>query len=291
VADALERGATLADAMASAGTLVPRQAMLKIRVGQDAGNLPEALREAGQADLAVDSVRAQLGGKLMYIGLIALFGVGVFVFVTKRIIPSFEKIFKDSATQLPAVTRFFISACHATMQFWPLTILPLFLLLLYLVAFAVAGFDANFPILRRLVRRLDTAGILESLALVTSRRRPLTEGILTLAVHYPKLTVRRGLAQTFTAIHAGANWIDSLLGQRLIRPADAAILRAAERAGNLPWALREVADGNRRRFNYRVYVLLQWLFPLAVLLVGLTVALLAAACFTPLVALLQRLAG
>jgi type II secretory pathway component PulF len=291
VADYLEGGATLADAMASAGRLVPRQAMLKIRIGQDVGSLPQALRGTEQTDVAVDSVRAQLGAKLMYLGLVAWFGMGVFVFVAWKIIPSFEKIFKDFGTQLPAVTRLFVAVCRVTLDFWPLWILPLFLVLLYLLAFAIAGFEANFPILRGLTRRLDTAAILEALALVIERQRPMTQGILTLAMHYPKRTVRRRLDRAFAAIHAGADWIDSLLAQRLIRPADAAVLRAAERAGNLPWALREVAEGNRRRFNYRVYVLLQWLFPLVILLVGLTVALFVAACFTPLVTLIQKLTG
>jgi type II secretory pathway component PulF len=109
-------------------------------------------------------------------------------------------------------------------------------------------------------------------------------------MHYPKGWVRRRLDRVFTTVCAGADWIDSLRAQGLIRPADSAVLRAAERVGNLPWAMREVAESNRRRFNYRVYVLLQVLFPLVILLVGLTVAVFAAAYFTPLVTLIQRLA-
>ena len=168
--------------------------------------------------------------------------------------------------------------------------MPLFLVPLYVLAWAMAGFEANFPVLRRLAARLDAAAILESLALVTERQRPLTEGIVAMAIHYPKDWVRHRLDRVLGAVRAGVNWIDSLRAQRLIRPADAAVLRAAERVGNLPWALREVAESNRRRFDYRVYVLLQWLFPLAILLVGLTVAVYAAACFTPLVTLIQRMA-
>jgi len=290
VADYLECGATLPDAMGSAGRLVPPQTLLKIRLGQDLGSLPQALREAGRTELAADSTRAQLGAKLIYVGCLATVMVPMFVFIMWKITPSFEKIFKDFNTHLPVVTEVFISVCHAALDFWFLWIVPLFLVPLYVLAWAMAGFEANFPVLRRLAARLDTAAILESLALVTERQRPLTEGIVALAIHYPKGWVRRSLDRTLAAIRAGADWIDSLRAQGLIRPADSAVLRAAERVGNLPWAMREMAEGNRRRFNYRTYVLLQWLFPLAILLVGLTVALYAAACFTPLVTLIQRLA-
>jgi len=290
VAAYLESGATLPDALVSAGNLVPRQALLKIRIGQDTGRLPQALRETAQTEAASDSVRAQLSGKLIYLGFLALFMAQVLVFVMWRIAPSFEKIFKDFNTHLPVVTRVFISVCNAALDFWFLWIVPLFLVPLYVLAWAIAGFEANFPILRRLAARLDTAEILESLALVTERQRPMTQGLLALAMHYPKGWVRRRLDRVFTTVCAGADWIDSLRAQGLIRPADSAVLRAAERVGNLPWAMREVAESNRRRFNYRVYVLLQVLFPLVILLVGLTVAVFAAAYFTPLVTLIQRLA-
>ena len=58
VADYLESGATLPDALASAGKLVSRRALFKIRLGHDAGSLPEALREAGQMEIAADSCAA-----------------------------------------------------------------------------------------------------------------------------------------------------------------------------------------------------------------------------------------
>ncbi len=143
-----------------------------------------------------------------------------------------------------------------------------------MLAWAVAGFDANFLVLRGLAARLDRAAVFESLALVTGRQRPMTQGILSLATYYPKDWVRRRLSRAFTAIHAGGSWIDALRAQRLMGAADAAVLAAAQRAGNLPWALREVAESNRRRFTYRLYIFMQVAFPLAILSVGAAVGVL-----------------
>ena len=228
-------------------------------------------------------------GRLVYLIVVGLFLLQIAIYVMWKIVPSFEKIFKDFHADLPLVTRSVISVSHALLDFWFLWLAPLLFLLPYLLAWAVAGFEANFLFLRRLAARLDTAAILESLALVTGRQRPMTQGIVALAMHYPKSWVRRRLAQAFTAVHAGEDWIDSLRAQRLIGARRRGGPRAAERAGNLPWALREVAESNRRRFTYRVYVLLQVLFPVVILLLGLTVALFAAGLFTPLVTLIQKL--
>ena len=71
--------------------------------------------------------------------------------------------------------------------------------------------------------------------------------------------------------------------------ADRAVLAAAQRAGNLAWALREMADGMRRRVAYRLQAWIQILFPTAVVSLALVVMFFWAAFFLPLIALIQRL--
>jgi type II secretory pathway component PulF len=68
------------------------------------------------------------------------------------------------------------------------------------------------------------------------------------------------------------------------------VLEAAERAGNLSWALRELAEGSERRLGYRMQALAQVLFPLIVILIGGIVFLLAVAYFSPLIRLVEELA-
>jgi len=59
--------------------------------------------------------------------------------------------------------------------------------------------------------------------------------------------------------------------------------------GNLPWAMREMADSNRRRFAYRLNAILQVLFPLTLGIIGLVVCLYVTACFLPLITLIEGL--
>ena len=54
-------------------------------------------------------------------------------------------------------------------------------------------------------------------------------------------------------------------------PADHAVLQAAQRVGNLPWAMQEMADSARRRFFYRLQGIIQTVFPFAVVGFGSTI--------------------
>jgi type II secretory pathway component PulF len=87
----------------------------------------------------------------------------------------------------------------------------------------------------------------------------------------------------------GAHWIDALRRAKLISAADAAVLAAAQRAGNLPWALEEMADSVIRRQSYRLQVAMNLIFPPALLAVGATIGLFAIGLFMPLVTLVQAL--
>ena len=86
---------------------------------------------------------------------------------------------------------------------------------------------------------------------------------------------------------AGSDWRQSLLQTGLIRPADAAVLGAAEGVGNLPWALEEMADSALRRQIYRVQAALQVVFPVLLLGLGGIVGMFVVGLFVPLISLIQ----
>ena len=116
------------------------------------------------------------------------------------------------------------------------------------------------------------------------------DGIATLALSYPKADIRRCLTLTAFDIEAGGDWADSLARHSLIRQAEHAVLQAAQRANNLPWAMQEMADSARRRFFYKLQAIIQAVFPAGVICFGLMVMFIVVALFLPLVDLIQKLA-
>ena len=87
----------------------------------------------------------------------------------------------------------------------------------------------------------------------------------------------------------GADWIESLWRHRLIRATDAEVLASAAAVGNLGWALLELAETAERRLATRFQMVIQTLFPLVVVMLGMAVFVLAMAYFVPLVQLITEL--
>ena len=234
-----------------------------------------------------------LQGKIAYLLLLPAFGVLLGMFIMLKIVPPFEQMFSEFGMQLPTMTRWLIGVSHVSVNYWFL-LFPFYLLgpaLLFYLPIRYFGWtDWDLSGMGRLTRRLDSAEILDTLALVARQQQPLHQGIAALAHSYPKERIRLRLSQAATDIMLGSDWCESLRRHDLIRQPELAILQAAQRVGNLSWALAEMADSVRRRFAYRVQAVAQMLFPPIVILMGLVVLFIVVALFLPLVALISGLA-
>ena len=91
------------------------------------------------------------------------------------------------------------------------------------------------------------------------------------------------------AVRAGVDWREALHNARIITSAERALLNSAERAGKLPWALRQIALRREKRDVYRLFADVQVLFPIAILVFGGFVAFFVVSLFIPLVKLISAL--
>jgi general secretion pathway protein F len=293
LAELLAAGTPLPDAIELCPRLLPAYTLPMIRVGSQSGALAPALRQAATVHDQNAPLFMSLIGKISYLLLLPFFGCIVLAFVMTWIIPKFTVIFRDFNTALPPMTRCLIGASYFFINYWYL-FFPFFLLMAWLLVYAEIRYFGwtlwDIPLVRRLAQRLDSARILDGLAIVAGQQRPLGEGIATLAISYPKGDVRRRLALAVFDIEAGGDWADSLARHSLIRRADHAVLQAAQRAGNLSWAMQEMADSARRRFFYKLQAIVQAVFPAVLICFGLAVMYIVVALFMPLVALIQKVA-
>jgi type II secretory pathway component PulF len=136
---------------------------------------------------------------------------------------------------------------------------------------------------------LDGGIVMRCLALSVHQQRTMPEMIWLLAKLYPKRSVRKRLARAGHALNNGEHWCAALRRAKLIRACDVAILTAAERSGNLEWALDEMADSSIRRLAYRLRLAVNVLFPVVLVTFGMLTGFVVISLFMPLVSLITGL--
>ncbi|MBW3598265.1 MAG: type II secretion system F family protein [Planctomycetes bacterium] len=293
LAEALERGAPLPDALRFARSRLPLDAHLAAGVGWRVGALGAALGTAVDFREEFDlHLRAGIE-KFIYLCWVAAVGVMLATFIMIKIVPVYSAMFMEFDLELPGFTIALIDVSAAFINTWFLyapLVYSIVALALLTPFYYVGWLTWEPPLVRRLWRGVHTAWILQSLAVVVRRGRPIAEGLQLLAASYPRDYVAARLYSAFAAVENGEDWRRALQTQGLIRPTDAAVLLSGERAGNLAWTLEELAEGRLRRMSYRLRAAVSVLFPCIVLIVAAPVFFFAVGLFLPLIQLIRGLA-
>jgi general secretion pathway protein F len=290
LAELIRRGVGLPEALDSMPRLVPRSAALLIRMGSESGNLARGLREAVDSRSRQLPVLRSIAGRIAYLCWMVFVGIGIVGFVMYFIIPKFEAIFNDFGAELPEVTILMIRSSHVFVDY---TWVPTMAFLAFGIIMAIkllGGGDLSIPIVDRLLARRHTILILRSLVVVVEAGQPISSALFSLGQWYPTSWVRRKLKNAAIDVSRGHEWLDALSSTGLLSSSDVGVLASAQRAGNLAWALRELAETSERRWGYRLQAWTQVGFVLAMLVMGALVFLMAVAYFAPLTTLITRLA-
>jgi type II secretory pathway component PulF len=289
-----DSGRSVPEALESVRRVVSRDALLLARVGEQTGRLPQALRIAASSRSSQLPIWTAIATRLAYLLAMLLIRQSICGFMLYFIVPKFEAIFKDFGVPLPQSTILLTEGSHFIMKyrFFTAWIPPLELLLLIFLPFSFAGWvNDDVPLFDRFLKRRHMALILRALSLAVDAGKPIEVGLTTLASRYPTLWVRRKLIKVDDQVQLGESWISALERQGIIQTSDAQVLTSTSEVGNLGWALRELAETGERRLAFRFQAVIQTLFPLVVLGLGLVVMFVAVAFFSPLVVLLGRLSG
>jgi len=290
----LTEGVPLPAAIEEVPGVLPPEAVPLIRVGHDTGALPAAIDRAIESHNLFEPVWQSIVPKIGYVCLLPSVAIGIVLFIFLKIVPQYEKIFKDFGLRLPAITEWIIGAGSFLGQWWFL-FAPIWLLTIVLLFYSmlryVGWIRGDLPGMAWLTRRRHTATLLDAISLAARQQQPLSNAVRELAAGYPQRKIARRLWSAYDDMEAGGDVFESLYRHSLLEKSDLALLRAAMRNGNLAWAAQELADSNCRRMIYRTNALTQVIFPPIIVIYAIAVVFLVTGLFLPMLTLIQNLSG
>jgi type II secretory pathway component PulF len=291
----LERGAPLPDAVDAHPGLFTLQDAVTVRVGAETGQTDEALRRCLAADRRARDVARAVTSRLWYLGLVFVMMQGMVVCSAWSFLPRFESTLADFSAPVPEVTRILLQFnSFMTEHQWDWQPVMLVLLaelacLFWLIMVISGQWPAPPLLFDRLFPRKDGAAVLRVMGLGVAAGQPLAANLKTQMRYCRKGWLRGRLLRVFEALLDGRDWIEVLRRQRLVRRVDAEVLHAAERAGNLGWALDQTAESIDRRWEGAIKALTQWMLPVCIFGLGGVMLFIAVAFFLPLVQMIEAL--
>lgn len=293
--DTLQEGVPLPAAVMRNPAALPAEASAYLAAGQTASARSAALRELGrgeQRELAT-SWRAYVD-RVSYLSAVIMMMIVVMTFVMYKIVPEYEKIFHEFNVELPGITQAAISLSNAFVQYWALPVAWVLLVMLVILFVVGICYLCDLPVLNGIGDRLfsgrRSADVLRILAIAVEQREPLADVLQRVGLVYPSALTRQRVTDAASAVSSGADWREGLRTAEIISRADCGLLQTAERVGNLPWALRAIADRREKRSAYLITAMLHIVYPLTIVALGVLVAFFVTALFIPIVKLINSLA-
>lgn len=306
LADALDRGVPLAEALEAQKGRIPAHLRGLIEGGLRTGKLGDILgRFSAHANLTAELKRG-LWLSLAYPVVSLIVALGLFVLVEVYLVGRFELIYRDFGIPLPAITMVLIGISHVLRGAWPVFV-GLFAVLVLAVLFLrfVMRRDkrnrliSRLPILGPLWRYTAWAEFCHLLALLLEAETPMPEALRLAGRGVDHAGIARACDEMALEVERGASLSDALAGRspdawavrRSMPVGLSSLLKWAEDHSTIAEILRMAGEMFQARSGAQATFAGTVLAVLTVIggMIGVGVVVLA--LFLPLIQLISKLSG
>jgi type IV pilus assembly protein PilC len=301
VADEVESGGTLSDAMAKYPKAFDKLYVNMINAGEAGGVLDLILNRLADFMEKAAKLKAKVLGAMIYPAVVISIAVGVVSMIMIFVIPKFQTIFKDFGTKLPAVTQVLLDVSYwfAQQYGWAYIIcFPfVFILTMRLIRMSDGGkyvTDAimlKIPILGGIMGKTSIARFTRTLGTLISAGVPILDAINITKETCGNEVYSRALLKVHDAIREGESMADPLRATKVCDAIVINMIDVGEETGDLDKMLIKVADNYDNDVDVLVGSLISILEPVMVVVLGVIVGFIVIALFAPMISLIQAVSS
>jgi len=301
VADEVESGGSLSDAMANYPKAFDKLYVNMINAGEAGGVLDIILSRLADFMEKAARLKKKVIGAMIYPAVVISIAVGIVSMIMIFVIPKFEQIFKDFKTDLPAITKILLSVSRwfaneygwAYVLFAPIGVI----LIVKLVRISEGGRYAvdliklKIPILGTILAKTSIARFTRTLGTLISAGVPILDAINITKETCGNEVYSRALGKVHDAIREGESMADPLRATKVCDAIVVNMVDVGEETGDLDKMLIKVADNYDSDVDVLVGSLISILEPVMVVILGLIVGFIVIALFAPMISLIQSVSA
>ena len=331
VCDEIEGGLTLSEAMAKSPKAFNRLYVNMIKAGEAGGALEIILQRLADFQERSEGLKRKIKGALTYPVAVIGFAILILIFIMIMIVPSFQKIFADFNTDLPAMTKLLIVMAEGIKVYgWAIPAVPFGLVMFVKTVCKFkpgkVGWDLftlKMPIFGQLVEKNIVARTMRTLGTLVSSGVPIIEAFTITRETAGNAVFESMFDKILSAIKEGESiavpmrqnctppfhpmavfwWAFFIAGpvgvlmymmkmkQRILDDMVINMVDVGEETGELDKMLYKVADVFDEEVAVLTDSLMSLMEPLIIILLGGAVGFIVISLFLPLISLIQTLSS
>ena len=299
VADDIEGGATLSEAMAKQPKAFDRLYCNMVAAGEAGGVLDIILQRLADFMEKAQRLKRKVVGAMIYPIAVISFAVLIVAGIMIAVVPKFEAIFVDFGTTLPGLTvvlmdisKWFVSG---TPPGWAVVFLSPVVVLLFVKLlrqsesgrYVVDTAKLKIPILGGILSKSSIARFTRTLGTLLAAGVPILEAINITKETSGNEVYARALGTVHDEIREGESFANPLRAAKICDSIVVNMVDVGEETGDLDKMLMKIADNYDEEVEVMVDGLVSVLEPVMVVCLGGIVGFIVIALFLPLVELIN----
>ncbi len=293
VAEDVEGGATLSEAMAKHPKAFDKLFTNMIAAGEAGGVLDVVLRRLADFMEASQKLKRRIIGAMVYPAVVITAAIGIVMGIMIYIIPKFKDIFDQfGAGELPVATLMLMKTSDWFAEDWGwayVLAFPLFIFITFRLLrmsdggrYFVDGLKLKIPVMGKILAKTAVSRFTRTLGTLLTAGVPILEAINITRETSGNEVFARALLRVHDGIREGDDFAAPLRQAKIVEPMVVNMIDVGEETGDLDKMLSKVADTYDEEVQTLVAAMVSLLEPVMVITLGVIVGFIVVAIFMPL---------
>ncbi len=299
VAESIESGSTLAEALGSHPRIFNRLYINMIKAGEAGGLLDVVLERLATYMEKAERVKNKVKSAMTYPIVVLTASTGIMIFLMVAIIPKFESIFADmlEGRSLPTLTLYVMGISEKIKGEWPVifgAIAGLIVLVEILKRFRIGriildSLKLATPLIGNLSRMSALARFARTLGTLLESGVPILQALTIVKETLNSEIISKAVQDIHDSIKEGESMAAPVDANRIFPPIFGGMVEVGEETGELPAMLLKTADMYEDEVDNTVAALSSIIEPLLIVLLAVVVGTIVIAMFLPMVSIIGNL--
>lgn len=289
----VEKGETLAKSLALYPKVFPGLMINMIAAGESSGSLDTAMERMAIQFEKSAKINAMVKNAMIYPVMVCIVAVAVVIVMLVKVIPSYEDMFKQLGSELPAITRAVQSCSHFLMDNWMVLVPILIAIIVALCMFAKTNtgkhvfhkFQLKMPAVKNLVVKKSASQMARTMSTLLAAGVPLVEAVDIVGGTMENVYFKEAMDLCKNEIIIGQPLSRPLEESKLFPPMVYHMVRIGEEAGNTEEMLTKLADYYDEEVEMAVKSMMEAMQPVIIIVLAVIVGVLIASVIAPMVSM------
>ncbi|MGE6434681.1 type II secretion system inner membrane protein GspF [Shewanella baltica] len=292
-------GYSLADSLAEFPHIFDDLYRAMVASGEKSGHLEVVLNRLADYTERRQQLKSKLTQAMIYPAVLTTVAIGVISILLAAVVPKVVGQFEHMGAELPASTRFLISASDFVQNYGVFVVIALVMLfalfrrMLKSPVFRMKydNFLLSMPVVGRVSKGLNTARFARTLSILSASSVPLLDGMRIASEVLQNVRVRAAVDDATARVREGTSLGAALTNTKLFPAMMLYMIASGEKSGQLEQMLERAADNQDREFEGNVNIALGVFEPMLVVSMACVVLFIVMAILQPILALNNLISG